>query len=597
MIIKGERVSSHRAAGPLVDHLLRGEENDAVTVVQGTEEDIRCAFGDARSLGRKFAARHFIISPAVATSRDDALMIVGLLGREFSFDPATAIIVEHAKPRVVASAFAIHWHALVAEQDPATGRTLSSRYSYLRNEKVARLAEARLGHPLVACSHATAVIDALISDGELELANAVRRASEAQHRPREGFSRGVHQKGRRLGIDVPAARAAVRAAWETTATGDEFTGALEASGLHIRIGDKRGTFIVETADGVFIGAAHRLARVRRADIERRMQGDENERNRTANPTGECPSLPGPIAQRDHGGEPPLEPARPELRRPGAGRTGAHPVGVHPHGDQGHSDEHRGAPSKVGRCCAFRARRGARNLAHALRQNPTRAGQLCSQAAALARPPAARVDDRLSDLERRLEAQRAQRLSPPAPSQSLVDARAGADALKEFVRRWDAQLHDAERAIATVNDEAPAGLRARLDGRRRAWEANLAGAMARRDAVRQQRAATEAAALQAREQAENLARAHGREHNRLIRTAEYMQATERLRRRVAVVQLARRHLQAYPALAWGGPVMLLAAAVALDAAKCGVEEAQPGPAPSLPTDVDLWGVGRLPRPTC
>jgi len=39
MIIKGERVSSSRAPGPLVDHLLRGEENDAVTLLQGTESD------------------------------------------------------------------------------------------------------------------------------------------------------------------------------------------------------------------------------------------------------------------------------------------------------------------------------------------------------------------------------------------------------------------------------------------------------------------------------------------------------------------------------------------------------------------------------
>jgi hypothetical protein len=46
-----------------------------------------------------FALRHFIISPECDTSRDDALMIVGLLGREFTLDPATAIVFEHSKPR------------------------------------------------------------------------------------------------------------------------------------------------------------------------------------------------------------------------------------------------------------------------------------------------------------------------------------------------------------------------------------------------------------------------------------------------------------------------------------------------------------------
>jgi hypothetical protein len=597
MIVKGERVRAGRAAGPLIDHLLRGEDNDLVTLVQGTEEDIRSAFGDARALDRQFALRHFIVSPAVETSRDEALMVVGLLAREFGFNPTSAIVVEHTKPRAVASAFQTHWHALVPEQDAVTGRTLSSSHSYLRNVKVARVAEGRLGHPLVACPHATAVIDALIADGELELANAVRRASEAQHRPREGFSRGVHKQGKRLGVDVPAARAAVRAAWETTATGAEFTGALEASGLHIRIGDKRGTLIVETADGVFIGAAHRLARVRRADIEQRMKGAENDRNRPANPTGECQSVPGPVAQRDHGDEPPLDPARPELRRQGAGRAGVDPAGIHPHGDPGHSDERRGAPSKARCGRTLRARRGARDLAHALRLNPTRAGRLCSQAAILARPPAARVDDHLSNLERRLEARLEQRLSPPALSQSVLDARAGASALEDFVRGWNEQLRDAERAVATLNDGAPAGLRARLDGRREAWKNNLASALARRDVVRKQRDATEAAALRARTNADNLARAQQQAQNRLIRTAENMQATERLRRRVAVVQLARRHLQACPALGWGGLAMVFAAVTALRAARGGLEEAELGLVPSLPTDTDLWGVGRLPRPTC
>ena len=91
MIIKGERVKTSRAMAPLIRHLLSGEENEAVTVVRGTEDDIRSAFADARALDRNFSIRHFIISPAVETSDEDAEMVLGLLGREFAFDPATAL--------------------------------------------------------------------------------------------------------------------------------------------------------------------------------------------------------------------------------------------------------------------------------------------------------------------------------------------------------------------------------------------------------------------------------------------------------------------------------------------------------------------------
>ncbi|MDI1347063.1 MAG: hypothetical protein PSV22_23680 [Pseudolabrys sp.] len=82
----------------------------------------------------------------------------------------------------------------------------------------------------------------------------------------------VHQMGKRQGTNIPAARAAVRAAWETTSTGAAFDEALGVSQLSIRSGAKPGTFIIETDNGIFIGAAHRLARVRRADIEARMKG-------------------------------------------------------------------------------------------------------------------------------------------------------------------------------------------------------------------------------------------------------------------------------------------------------------------------------------
>jgi hypothetical protein len=155
VIIKGERVTSSRSATPLLRHLLHGEKNDRVTLVQGTEEDVRAAFADARDASKKFALRHFIISPASKTTRAEAMMILGLLARDFAFDPATAIVFEHNSPRAVATAFGTHWHCLVPEIDAATGRVMDSRYNFLRHEKIAILAAHRLGrtHEFVRSPH------------------------------------------------------------------------------------------------------------------------------------------------------------------------------------------------------------------------------------------------------------------------------------------------------------------------------------------------------------------------------------------------------------------------------------------------------------
>jgi hypothetical protein len=76
-----------------------------VYLIQGTEDDARAAFDYARVAGKKFALRHFIISPKYKTSRPESLGILGLLASDFSFDPATAIVFEHSKPRAYRSRF------------------------------------------------------------------------------------------------------------------------------------------------------------------------------------------------------------------------------------------------------------------------------------------------------------------------------------------------------------------------------------------------------------------------------------------------------------------------------------------------------------
>ncbi|MBN9334510.1 hypothetical protein, partial [Devosia sp.] len=161
MLIKATRLRASAGAGALARHLSDADDNEAVEIVQGAIADLDDAVADARRFGRSYSLRHFIIAPQVEMDRRQFHDVVGMLGAEFGFDPATPLIVAHTKARAVADVAAQHWHVVVPETDPATGRVLSSRFDHARHEKVARQVEILFGHPIVAGAHDLAVLAAL----------------------------------------------------------------------------------------------------------------------------------------------------------------------------------------------------------------------------------------------------------------------------------------------------------------------------------------------------------------------------------------------------------------------------------------------------
>ena len=87
---------------------------------------------------------------------------------------------------------------------------MGSRFSYLRHEKTARTAELLLKQKVVRSNHELACLAALEADDRLDVASALRAfiANDPGDAHREAFSRNTHQKGKRMGVDVPAALAA-----------------------------------------------------------------------------------------------------------------------------------------------------------------------------------------------------------------------------------------------------------------------------------------------------------------------------------------------------------------------------------------------------
>lgn len=270
MIIKATRITTTSSAGAVADYVLRNEKNQEVRLLQGSEAEIHAAMRDAADYGAKYGLRHFQISPEAEMTADDARQILADLGTEFGFDPRTATLVEHQNPRAGGAGFDRHWHALAPEVDALTGKVLDAHWMRPRHEKIARMAEERLGHDFVPGRWNASVARALEAEGHHDLAARVGVLAELP-RPESAFSADGHQRGARRGHDLPADRLAVRTAWARSDGAQAFAAALAEQGITVRPGDKAGTFIAER-DGHLIGAVHRLAGERKAVVSERLQG-------------------------------------------------------------------------------------------------------------------------------------------------------------------------------------------------------------------------------------------------------------------------------------------------------------------------------------
>lgn len=267
MLIKATRIRTTTGATELARHLTQGDENEAIVVVRGTVADLHDAVADAKRFNRLYALRHFIIAPEIAMDRQQFERAARALGEEFGFDLDVALVVEHQKPRAIAGVSDRHWHLVVAETNPATGRVLSNSFSHPRHEKVARLLELEFGHPLVTGAHDIAVLKALRNDGRGDLADRLADALGRGAKPVAAYTSEAHQAGKRLGVDLAQARQNIRAAWAASTDGDEFRARLAAHGLALVAGDKPGVVVIrDAATGAVLGAANRLAGVRRAEF-------------------------------------------------------------------------------------------------------------------------------------------------------------------------------------------------------------------------------------------------------------------------------------------------------------------------------------------
>lgn len=277
MILKTSRIKTASGPHALTRHLFHGKGNEEIVCVQGSKAALAMMVDDARAAGRTYGIRHIVISPEETTSRTQALDVLYLHGAEFGYDVDDCRLIEHRKPRQDGQGFAVHWHAAIPEMKP-DGAVLDSRFMFKRNEMVARLAEARLGHHLTPGRHNAWAAAALEQRGFHDAAQAVRLGPAAlsfgpaaQAAPRESYSSATHQILRRNSISTPAIKSAITAAWTTRSeeNGLPFKDMLHACGIDLVPGKRPGAWVA-VVDGVEITALHRLLKIPAVEVSAEM---------------------------------------------------------------------------------------------------------------------------------------------------------------------------------------------------------------------------------------------------------------------------------------------------------------------------------------
>ncbi|WAP69862.1 hypothetical protein [Jiella pelagia] len=276
MIVKAYRLWASWRLNRFSGHIFRGTENDHIRVLRGSERDLAFFQATARRAGRKFGVRHIIFSPAGIAHVDDFLGLIDLAAGEFSFDPAVCVAVLHTKQRRSGNGH-LHLHLLVPEVDPVSGKSLSSSFSFLRHEKMARIGEYRLGEPFLRGRHLKPVAARLKKENRTVWDALIKAFPDLRPGSREGFSHPLAARAKReADVDLPEVRNFLRTVWQRSNRSVDMTKrAIAQMGLTLKPGNKRGIILLMKGD-TQLGALHRLLDAPSKEIGRSFGDDRPE---------------------------------------------------------------------------------------------------------------------------------------------------------------------------------------------------------------------------------------------------------------------------------------------------------------------------------
>ncbi|MFC0510696.1 hypothetical protein [Asaia spathodeae] len=292
MIVQETRIRTTSGHQTVSRHVLQGARNEAIRVLCGSDWCLADWMKEARREGIRYGLRHIAFNPAEPMNDEALASFAARLCDELQANRERMTLVVHQKDG------STHGHLLLPEwQDD---HVLSSRFSWQRLEKCARLEEIRLGHQLVPGRHDRAIVKALRQEGKTAEAKRVEAVlqgppadtanlqvstppspdtpsapsnSEPASRPlpRAAYSSQSRRMAERQGLDLVEAKKTIASLWAQSDNQlHRFRALLKTRGWVMRAGDRQDTrkdaHIIETSDGVLIGSFTRLTKTRMKDF-------------------------------------------------------------------------------------------------------------------------------------------------------------------------------------------------------------------------------------------------------------------------------------------------------------------------------------------
>jgi hypothetical protein len=585
MIIKRKRIKARgQALKRALDHIIDGEDNDAVALIRGNVADLLDARADAIRFGREYAVRHWSLSPEKLITDNQVAELVDRLSSEFGFEPERAVLWRHTKGRASGGCDE-HYHLCAPEVDPVTGGVMSSSHDFARHEKISRTVELAWGHATVPCPHMDAVVAALDREAPLSAAT-LRGIVPIDHSA--SFNEADHQRLKRAGFDLPRIREMISGALSAATDRTDFDARLSAIGLRLRTGDKNDTLIIETAEnGTLVGSLARLTRLRKSALAERMAF--NAAGQSTDQANDPPShilTPQAVVGTDGAG---LE-AGGEQRRSGPtapdgyGHRTAAPDGLRDRTDSYPAGESGVAPGRAGR---DHGPQEWLTLASGCVRHHGALLDLLAVARRAALPPLERTLSDLNDVIETETSAASRTASLPEPA-SLHAARRKVEEDAALLRGLEAEADEVLRKF--TDGEPRSGWRRFFwpshDPERQALEGRLRVLQGRVLKARGDRAAS-GYALKIEEKKFQVANAR---HQSDLSTGR-----DQREHRITTARDARTLIEKNPLLArWGmGALLRLAASVRNSRAESDLTDA-PDDWDLVPV-LDIWGIPLLPRP--
>lgn len=275
MIVKSARMkTSSQGMSSTCRHVFHGSDNEKITVLQGSEFDVRAELGRAKAVGSQYAVRHIKISSYEDMTDEQLFKLVKKYAKEFKADSSKATIVRHDKARADGKASGHHYHVYFPEV-LANGKIMDSSFSKIREEKIARIAEIDFGHKPVVGKHNVSVIKDLEKSGQKYYADIIRKNTPSlnpKDAPDSSYSEKQFRRAKISGIALNEVRQTLKELRISSESFGQMIESLDAHGMEIRKGDKANTYIIVNNDnGNVLGSANRLFNMKKADFNQQYE--------------------------------------------------------------------------------------------------------------------------------------------------------------------------------------------------------------------------------------------------------------------------------------------------------------------------------------